>query len=214
MPDLAFRVDTAKMVPFSASPLLALDLEITNEPTAEAIHAIMLQCQVRIDAVQRAYGPEERERLGEVFGTPDMWTRSLKGLLWTQTTVLVPRFTARTVVQVSLPCSIDFNAATAKYFYGLGGGDVPLILLFSGTVLHAGPDGQLSAAQIAWTKETPFRLPLKVYKETLEHYHPNCELVSLRRDVFDRLYRYRRSAGLHSWEDALESLLPADGATS
>ena len=42
MPDLAFRVDTAKMVPFSASPLLALDLEITNEPTAEAIHAIML----------------------------------------------------------------------------------------------------------------------------------------------------------------------------
>jgi hypothetical protein len=111
-------------------------------------------------------------------------------------------------VDLPVPCSADFNVAAAKYFYALEGGEVPLCLLFSGTIFYAAADGALQVAQIPWEKETDFRLPVRVWQDMMNAYYPKTAWLYLRKDVFDRLYRYKTRRGLPTWEQALDSLLP------
>jgi Family of unknown function (DUF6084) len=87
---------------------------------------------------------------------------------------------------------------------------VPLLLLFSGTIFLE-EEGMLRVAQIPWSAESAFRLPVAVWKEMMEHYYPNSAWLCLRKDVFDRLHRYRVAAGLPTWEQALEQLLLRGG---
>jgi hypothetical protein len=65
----------------------------------------------------------------------------------------------------------------------------------------------LEAARIPWSKESRFRLPVNVWRETMETYYPNSAWLRIRQDVFDRLHQYKMQAGLATWEEALESLL-------
>jgi hypothetical protein len=80
--------------------------------------------------------------------------------------------------------------------------------LFSGTVFYATDEGTLQVAQIPWDKEARYRLPVQVWKQMMDIYYPNSVWLSLRKDVFDRLYRYKVRRGIPTWEQALESILP------
>jgi hypothetical protein len=42
----------------------------------------------------------------------------------------------------------------------------------------------------------------------MDIYYPNSAWLNLRRDVFDRLYEYKRRRGIPTWEQALEEILP------
>ena len=57
MPDLSFRVTGVEPPPHSATPLLHFKLAVENADPQEAIQAIMLRCQIRIEpagaAIQR-----------------------------------------------------------------------------------------------------------------------------------------------------------------
>jgi hypothetical protein len=85
---------------------------------------------------------------------------------------------------------------------------VPLLLFFSGTVFYANDQGDLQVAQIPWEKEVSFRLPVRTWRDMVDHYYPNSAWLCLHRDVFDRLQHYKVSHGLPTWEQALERLLP------
>jgi hypothetical protein len=207
MPDLSFQVEGAQAVPFAASPLLAFRLRIATGAD-QPIHTVALRCQVRIEVARRRYGAQEQAKLLDLFGEPERWGQTLRPMLWTHTSVVVPGFTGSTVVDLPVPCTYDFNVAAAKYFHALEGGEVPLCLLFSGTVFYTAEDGALQVAQIPWEKEATFRLPVRVWQEMMDHYYPNSAWLCLRKDVFDRLYRYKSRRGLPTWEQALESLLP------
>jgi hypothetical protein len=100
--------------------------------------------------------------------------------------------------------------AATKYFEGLADGDVPLNILFSGTVFYALPDNTLQVAPISWEQEARFKLPVKVWREMMDAYYPNNVWINLRRDVFERLYRYKMQHGIPTWEQALEDVLPAE----
>jgi hypothetical protein len=41
----------------------------------------------------------------------------------------------------------------------------------------------------------------------MEEHYPNCAWLYLKRDIFDRLYKYRRQNGLATWEQTVEALL-------
>jgi Family of unknown function (DUF6084) len=209
MPDLNFRVDGVEVPPFAATPQLAFQLGITNADRQDPIHSITLRCQVRIAATRRRYNPQEQERLIDLFGEPDRWSQTLHSLLWTHASVIVPAFDSSSVVDLNVACTYDFNVAATKYFYALDAGEVPLLFLFSGTIFYAAGDGALQIDQIAWSKEAPFRLPILVWQEMMDRYYPNNAWLPLRKDVFDRLYRYKRRHGLPTWEHVLEHLLPA-----
>jgi len=208
VPDLNFRVEGAEVLEFAAVPSLLFKLRIENGEE-EPIRSVALNTQIRIAATQRHYDTMEQERLLEVFGEPNRWRNTLRSLLWTHTVLQVPPFSGSTVVDMPVPCTYDLEVIAAKYFYALEDGEVPLELLFSGTVFYAGENGRLQVARISWEKEAEFRLPVRLWKEMMEHYFPNSAWIRLRKDAFDRLYDYKAHRGLPTWEAAIEALLHA-----
>jgi hypothetical protein len=207
MPDLSFAIDGAEAVPFAASPQLAFRLRVDSSPADRTIQTIALRCQIQIEATRRRYSAGEQQRLFELFGEPDRWSRTLGSLLWTHAQVVVPRFEGSTVVDLNVPCTFDFNVAATKYFAGLDTGDLPLNFLFSGTVFYRDDSGLLQVMQISWDKESRYRLPVSAWSEMMEYYYPNSAWLRIERDVFEKLADYKRRQGLATWDQALDHLL-------
>jgi Family of unknown function (DUF6084) len=185
MPELHFKIEAAEAVEHAAAPLIALKLRVTNLPASEAIHTLTLRCQVQIEPAKRRYVPQEQEKLLDLFGTPERWSRTVRPLLWMNTTVAVPGFTDNVVVDLELPCTFEF----------------------SGTVFYQGADEALQVAQVPWDREANFRLPVSVWKEMMEMHFPNVAWLCLRRDVFEQLYEYKVRHGLPTWEQAISRAL-------
>jgi hypothetical protein len=210
MPDLSFQVDRAEVVSNAASPLLAFKLSLANSNPEETIHTVALRCQIQIETTRRKYTTEDQARLRDLFDDPSRWSQTLKNLLWTHASIVVPSFQGTTVVDLPVPCTFDFNIAATKYFDGLSDGEVPICLQFSGTVFYASPQAGLQVAPISWDKETRFKLPVKVWRDMMESYYPNSAWLCLHKDAFDRLHQYKVRHGLPTWEEAIESLVPVD----
>jgi hypothetical protein len=208
VPNLDLRVAGAEVQEFAAVPSLLFKLRVENLEE-EPIRSVALNTQIRIAATQRHYDSAEQERLLELFGEPSRWKDTLRSLLWTHTVLQVPAFSGSTVADMPVPCTYDLEVVAAKYFYALEDGEVPLEFLFSGTVFYAGADGRLQVERIPWEKEAEFRLPVRLWKEMMDHYFPNSAWIRLRRDAFDRLYDYKVRKGLPTWEAAVEALLRA-----
>src|SRR5271170_1627173 len=167
MPDLSFKIDEAIVVPFAIAPTLAFKLRIDNANAGQAIHSVALRCQIQIEVTRRRYTPEEQAGMRDLFGEPDRWSQTLRSLLWTHANVVVPSFQGSTLVDLPIPCTFDFNVAATKYFEGLTDGEIPLNLMFSGTVFYADPDDVLQVAPISWELETKFKLPVKVWRDMM-----------------------------------------------
>jgi hypothetical protein len=210
MPDLSFQITGVEPAMYGAAPLLHFAMEITNAPADQPIQSVMVQAQIQFSSNRRSYTPEEQERLADLFGDPDRWGQTLRTRLWTHTTVIVPGFTGSTTLPLPVPCTYDMNVSATKYFYALEEGDVPLLFLFSGTVFYTMEDGRIQAAPISWNAEAEFRMPVETWKDMMEQHYPDSAYLYLDRDVFERLYAFKRENRLTSFEDALRHLLPED----
>jgi hypothetical protein len=163
----------------------------------------------------RRYSPDSQRLLNDLYGPPERWSQTLRTMLWQHTSAVVPPFEKEVVVDLPVVCSFDFNVGATKYFYALEEGDVPLRLLFSGTIFYTADDGGLQIAQIPWEKEATFRLPVGIWREMMDHYYPNSAWLCVRRDVFDQIAEYKSRNGIPTWDQALSQLLksvdePAD----
>ena len=210
MPDLSFEVERAEVVSNAASPLLAFKLRLTNSNSEETIHTVALRCQIQIEVTRRKYTVEDQTRLRDLFDEPSRWSQTLKNLLWTHASIVVPSFQGTTVVDLPVPCTFDFNIAATKYFDGLTDGEVPICLQFSGTVFYASAEGGLQVAPISWDKETRFKLPVKVWRDMMDFYYPNSAWLCLHKDAFDRLQQYKVRHGIPTWEAVLEDIIPVE----
>lgn len=208
MPELNFQVEDAVVVPFAAAPSLSFKLNIANQPAEQAIHTIVLRCQIQLEAPRRRYTPKEQKRMLDLFGEPDRWSQTIHSLLWTHAHVLVPEFKETTAVYITVPCTLDFNVAATKYFDGLEEGDVPLCFMFSGTVFYALPDGSLQVAPISWQHEARYRLPVMVWREMMDIYYPNSGWLRLPLPVLERLNQYKMEHGITTWQALVEALVP------
>lgn len=206
MPDLDFRIESAEVLTYAASPSLVFKLHISNQDS-EPIRSIMLKIQIQIVARLRPYSANEEEQLVELFGRSHRWADTMKTMLWANTVVVVPPFSDSAVVDVPVACTYDFDVVSAKYFHALEDGEVPLEFLFSGTIFYGGKMGGLQVTQISWEKEATFRMPARLWQEMMDVYFPNSAWLRLRQDVFDRLYLYKASQGLPTWDETLERLL-------
>jgi hypothetical protein len=211
MPDLNYRVEAAEPLRFAAAPAMLFTLRVTEAVAAGSaptpVHTVVLRCQVRIEPAKRSYTPAEKDRLRDLFGTPDRWGQTLRPMLWTHVGANLPAFEGEAVVDLPVPCTLDFSLAATKYFEALNGGDLPLCFLFSGTIFYRGDSNALQVAQVSWEKEADFRLPVASWRALMDNYYPNTAWLGLRRDVFDRLDSFRSRRGLPTWEGALERLL-------
>jgi hypothetical protein len=213
MPDLQLNIEGAEVVPYAAAPLLAFKLRLVNSPADQIIHTVALRVQIQIEASRRKYEAAEQERLLDLFGQPDRWGQTLRSMLWTHASVVVPSFSGEVLTDLPVPCTFDFNVAATKYFHGVTTGDLPLCFQFSGTVFYQGEDGSLQVAPISWDKESKFRLPVKAWKDLMDAYYPNSAWLSLHRDTFEKLHHYKMREGIPTWEEALERALAARDET-
>jgi uncharacterized protein DUF6084 len=209
MPELSFQIEKAEPQRFTAAPTLLFKLRIANAVANETVHSVALRCQIQLEVTRRQYSEKDQSHLRDLFGEPERWSQTLKNMLWTHASVVAPAFQDSIVVDLPVPCTFDFNVAATKYFHGLEQGDVPLNFLFSGTSFYADGAGALQVAPIPWDKEARFRLPVKAWHEMMDIYYPNSAWLCLRRDVFERIYQYKVERGIPTWEQALESMLPA-----
>jgi hypothetical protein len=207
VPDLTFRAGAVAAMPTAAVPSIAVQLEIVNAKVGESIRSIGLNCQVRIQPLGRSYSDLEEARLLDLFGERERWTRTMTPLVWTHLSLNVPAFTAQTTVELPLPCTLDFDVAATKYFYGLEAGHISVSAVFSGTVFYTNESGALQIAQIPWDREARFSVPVQVWQEAIAAHYGDTVWLRLPRESFDRLYRFRMAHGIMGWDRLLNQLL-------
>lgn len=212
MPDLDFTVVDGEPLPFSAAPTMLFKIGIANAAEGEQIHSIMLRVQIRIEVMRRQYDGDAEDRLLEVFGKPERWGETLRSLLWTHVSTIVPKFDGQVVAELPIACTYDFEVAATKYFNALDDGEIPLLFLFSGTIFYTKENGPIQIAQISWEKEAHFRLPVSAWREMMDRFFPNSAWLRLRKDIFDRLARYKAQRALPNWESTIEELLQRNEA--
>jgi hypothetical protein len=205
MADLVFDCTAISAQQYSAAPTLEIALRI-SETTGAKIDAIALRCQVRIEPTRRSYSAAEAERLYDLFGDAPRWPDTLKPLQVANLSEMVPGFTGATDTHIPMRCDCDLDVAFAKYFHALDDGEIPLLLLFSGSVFT--DDGhRLSVHQVPWSKECTYRLPVAVWREAVDRHFPGGGWVRVRRETLDALQRYKSEHALTTWDATVESLL-------
>jgi hypothetical protein len=207
MPDLSFDIVSAEPARDLITPAINFDLRVANRFPEQSIHAVLLRCQIQIETAKRRYSSEEQKQLRDLFDEPSRWGDTLRPMTWANLSVNIPAFTDSTGFPLTVPCSFDFSVATAKYFLGIEGGDVPLTFLFSGTVFHDAGTGTLQVAPISWNKEARFRLPVTTWKALMDLHYPNTVMLHLRRDVFEELYRFKMALGAATFDEAIQQML-------
>ena len=145
-----------------------------------------------------------------MFGETPQWGDSLRPFLWTHVSTTIGKFDGATEFDLPVECTYDFDVAGAKYLHALADGEIPLLLLFSGTVFTRGDSG-FAAEPLSWSLEASHKLPVAVWRGMMDLYFPNSGWIRLRRDTLDALQRFRAYRGLPTWDQAFEQLLKEAG---
>jgi hypothetical protein len=208
MAELIFTCLDVQPERYAVAPTLLFRLRI-DAAAGQRVSAIALRCQFRIEPARRGYGEHEGERLLELFGERGRWGDTLKPFQFANTSTVVASFTDSIEVDVAVPCSYDMEVTAARYFHALEGGEIPFILLFSGTVFGDGEKGEkgLWIEQVPWHAEARYRMPVAVWREMMDLYFPNSGWLRLRRDTIDALADFRATRALPTWDDAIVTVL-------
>ena len=209
MAELTFDCTGARAERFSVAPAMTLALRI-SETTGQRVDAIALRCQIRIEPARRRYSDAEAERLNDLFGDTARWADTLKPVQFANIAVMVPGFTGSTDVDLPVPLSYDLEIGSTRYFAGLEGGEVPLLLLFSGTVF-ALSGGTFGVQQVPWSKEASYRLPVALWREAVDAHFPNSAWVKMSLPTLDQLQRFKSRRALPTWDATIAALLAETG---
>ena len=212
MPELVFDCIGAAPDKYAVTPSMSLKLRI-SETTGQRVDAIALRCQIRIEPARRRYSAEEAERLNDLFGDTARWADTLKPMQFTTVATMVPGFTGSTEIDLPILFTYDLEIGTTRYFTGLEDGEIPLLLLFSGTVFST-VDGKLSIQQVPWSKEAHFRLPLTIWQEAIDVHFPDSAWIKMSRSTLDELLRFKSHAALPTWDATIAALLSLAGENS
>jgi hypothetical protein len=203
--ELVFDCVGARADKFAVVPQMLFTLRI-SETTGQRVEAIALRCQIRIEPARRRYSDAEAERLNDLFGETHRWADTLKPLQFTNVPIMVPGFTGSTEIDLPVPLTYDMEVGATRYFAGLEEGEVPLLLLFSGTVFTIA-GGKMSVTQVPWSKEASYRLPISTWREAVDAHFPSSSWIRLSMHGMDELLRYKARKGLPTMEATVLSLL-------
>jgi hypothetical protein len=205
MADLVFDCTGVRPDPYAVVPAMTFTLRI-SETTGQRVDAIALRCQIRIEPGRRRYTDAEAQRLNDLFGEPQRWADTLKPLQFTTVSVMVPGFTGSIEIDVPVIFTYDLDIGSTRYFAGLDAGEVPLLLLFSGTVFGSA-DGKLQVQQVPWSKETSYRLPVSIWRAAIDAHFPNSAWIKMSRATLDELQRFKTRQALPTWDATVIELL-------
>ncbi|MEU2260815.1 DUF6084 family protein [Streptomyces sp. NPDC019645] len=208
MTEFTFHCTDVRADPYAAGPTLVFRLRITATPGTR-VHALALRCQLRIEPARRGYADPEAEGLKDLFGERSRWGSSMHPVQFAQVSHMVPGFTGETETELPVPCTYDMDVAATRYARALSEGEVPLLMLFSGTAFTGA--GGFHVEPVPWDREAAFRMPVKVWQEMVDQHFPGCGWIRLPRETMDALLAFRSRRALPSWESTVEALLDASG---
>ncbi len=207
MVDLLFNVEGVDVEKFSATPLLLFSLRIATAEPQRRIENVMLNCQIRIDPTLRVYSAAERERLGELFGAPSAGAKPCTVCCGRTPMWRFRAFRARPWFACR-PSARMISASRARSFF-MAWSKERFRSRFSSaarssTRMRRTP---CRSSRFAGPRRRSFRLQAQMWRDLMDNYYPNCDLLRIGSETFDRLYRFKRRRGLLSFDDVLDELL-------
>ncbi len=164
---------------------------------------------------RRGAPPVRRRRARETrraVRNGEQWTRSLGGVPWTEASVNVPRFAASATIDVPLPCTYDFDVASAKYLAALEDGEIPVDVLLTGTMFYARGRAGCRRRAFRGTASCPHASPCRRGARRSTRPSPTrrgCGSAA-RRSPRCRAYRSRNA--FTTWDETFAALLREAGA--
>ncbi|MBV9793801.1 MAG: hypothetical protein JO016_07650 [Actinobacteria bacterium] len=205
MADLTFDCIGAQAERYAVLPTITLALRV-SETSGQRVDAIALRCQIRIEPSRRRYTPDEEERLRDLFGETTRWADTLKPMQFTTVSTMISSFSGHTEIELPVNFSYDLEIGSGRYFASLEAGEIPLLLLFSGTIFSV-VDGRMQVQQVPWSKEASYRLPVSVWREAVDVHFPNMGWIAISRETLSGLERYKTERALPTWDATLNTLL-------
>lgn len=215
MPNLRFACTGSEADPYAVGPTVQLHMQL-NEDTGVRVHSVALRCQLRIEPRRRGYTNGEATKVGDLFGARDRWATTMNPMQLAELSVMVPTFRYETTVPVALPLTYDIDIASTKYLNALDDGEIPLLVLFSGSMFYTPvePGVGVQIMQVPWHEEATFRLPVKVWREAVDAHFGGAAWIRVRKDNLEQLLAYRTAHTIPSWEQTFERLLSEAGEAS
>ena len=205
MAELAFDCIAARAERYAAAPTLTLTLRI-SETSGQRVETIALRCQIRIEPARRRYSSEEAHKLNDLFGDTERWADTLRPMQFVTVSTMVPSFSGAMETELPIPLTYDMEVGSARYFASLDAGEIPLLLLFSGTLFTV-VDGRIQVQQVPWSKEAAYRLPVSVWREAIDAHFPNSGWITMSRHTLEELQRFKSAHALPTWDMTLAALL-------
>ena len=134
------------------------------------------------------------------------WGDSLRPFQWTQVAAVVSGFVGQTEVDLPITCTYDLEVAGVKYFHALDDGEIPFLMLFSGTVFTKGETG-FAVEQVPWHKEVSFGMPVKTWDRLMDLYYPGQAWIRMGKETLDALQRFKSDRALTNWDETLTTLI-------
>jgi uncharacterized protein DUF6084 len=203
--ELAFDCIGVRADKYAVVPTVSFVLRIA-ETTGQKVDAIALRCQLRIEPAKRRYTADEAERLDDLFGETARWNETLKPMQLAIVSTMVPGFTGSIETDLPVYFTYDLEIGTTRYFTGLEGGEVPLLLLFSGTVFST-VDGKRQIEQVPWSKEAHFRLPLSEWRDAIDVHFPDSAWIKMSNSTLAGLLAFKSAGALPTWDATIAALL-------
>jgi hypothetical protein len=208
-PELSIDVEGVAPVAQAALPTLEFRIRLRTSGR-DPVQSVALDAQIRIATDRRAYGEQDQQRVADLIGGPVGVPQPRPSLLWARASTRVPPFAGEARVDIPVICTYDFDVVAARFLHSLTSGEVPLDFRFAGEVFYH-LDGHLHAGRLPPDTEARFRMPVRVWRDLMEHYFPGTAWLRLDREVFDALSAYRGRRTHSSWTETVRSLLRAAG---
>jgi hypothetical protein len=205
-PDPDFEVLSASPIEHAAAPTVGFRVRASDD-SGRRVFTIAVTAMITVEPSKRPYDPASRERLVELFGEPERWASTTTNFRWAQAESLVPAFTGSTEFELVVACSYDLELAAAKYFHGLEDGVAPLRFHFNGTVFYEADDGRMQIVQIPWDRSPRFRMPIEVWRRTIDAAYPYRAWVPVHTETLARLQRRKSEHGLPNFDAVIGELL-------
>ena len=205
MAELSFDCIGTKVDRYAVVPALSLVLRI-SETSGQRVEAIAMRCQIRIEPARRRYSAAEAKRLNDLFGDTERWADTLRPMQFSTVATMVPGFSGAIEIELPVTFTYDLEVGSARYFDSLEAGEIPLRLLFSGTVFTVA-DGRIQVQQVPWSKEAAYRLPVPVWREAIDAHFPNSAWIKMSRETLEELQRFKSAHALPTWDLTLDALL-------
>ena len=215
VPTLAFAV-TAAPLEHAAVPTLRFTLRVES-PAARRPLGPARRAGADRRAPARATTHAAHDRLFELFGAARRdWGTTLRTLLWTRTTLVVPAFDGPDGGRPARPVHVrprgrrrratSTRSRTARCRSSS---------CSAARVFYARPDGRLQTARLSWDQRGRVpRCRSRVWRETMDRHFPGTRLAAARQGRASTGSRpTSRATRCRRWDAALDALLPGPEET-